>query len=148
MIETAASRHVPAPPHAVFAFMNVPENHARITPAMTRSEEIGRMPDGGARAAFVYRIAGVPLRGTVEATGFVPDRHIAFAMEGDLAGTIRLDFEEEDGGTRVVYRAAYDLPGSRLLRTIRPLVAAVNEQVLKTTLANLARAFEPGGAQT
>jgi len=142
MPSVAASEHVPAPAHDVFAFMNVPANHARITPAITASREVGRMENGGAKAEYLYRLAAVPLRGTVEAVEFVPGTRLAFVMHGDIEGTIRLDFAEEAGGTRVTYAADYSLPGSRLLEAAGPLATAINSRVLKRTLHNLKNSFE------
>jgi carbon monoxide dehydrogenase subunit G len=141
MIAVSTTQHVPAPPHRVFAFLNRPENHAEITPAMTQSREIGRMPNGGARAAYVYRIAGVPFRGTVEAREFAPGERIVFAVGGDIEGTIRLDLAPEADGTRVTYAADYDLPGLGRLKAARPVAKAINARVLRRTLKNLSAAL-------
>jgi len=142
MISVSATEHVPAPLPAVFAFMNEPENQTRITPSLVESEETGRMENGGARATYVYKMAGIPFRGEVTAREFVPHERIVFDMTGDIEGEIRWEFTDEEGGTRVTYAADYEIPGSMLARLAEPIAAKYNERELKSTLANLRERFE------
>jgi uncharacterized protein YndB with AHSA1/START domain len=100
------------------------------------------MQNGGARASYVYKMAGVPFRGEVTAREFAPHERIVFDMTGDIEGEIRWEFTEEDGGTRVTYSARYEIPGSVLATLARPIAAKYNERELRSTLANLRERFE------
>lgn len=133
----SATIHIDAPPERVFAFMNEPANQAAITPSLVESREIGRMPNGGARAAYVYKMAGSSFRGEVAASAFEPNRLIAFALDGDIAGEIRWRFEPEGAGTRFTYSADYEIPGSLLARLAAPIAERYNQRELDAAAANL-----------
>jgi carbon monoxide dehydrogenase subunit G len=144
MISASAEDRIPAPVDAVFAFMNQPANQAALTPSLEVSEEIGRMPNGGARARYVYKMAGMRFTGEVAAQEFVPNERIVFAMTGDIAGRIAWHFSPEGDATIVRYAAEYEVPGSFLARLAEPLAVRYNQRELEATLANLRDRFSHG----
>lgn len=124
----------------VFAYMDAPEHQPDITPSLTRSELVERLPNGGTRAAYTYRILGLPLSGEVRATDYVPNERIIWTMSGGLTGTIRWYFESRDDAskTRFTYAATYALPGPSVIRPVlAPLVRRYNEREVGTLLQNL-----------
>lgn len=139
---------IPAPVDAVFAFMDDPAHQPEITPSLTRSELVERLPHGGARVRYTYRILGVSFDGEVRATNYAPDERIVWAMTGDLRGTLRWYFSSLDGdsGTRFTYAATYALPGPALARPLLgPLVRRYNEREVDRLLQSLrARLAESG----
>lgn len=142
MISSSAQERIPAPVDAVFGFMNQPSNQAAITPSLVESEEVGRMPNGGARARYAYKMAGMTFKGEVAAREFVPNERIVFDMTGDIEGTIRWHFKDEGGSTVVEYAADYTIPGSFLARLAEPLAVRYNERELQNSLSNLRERFE------
>jgi carbon monoxide dehydrogenase subunit G len=142
MPQGSATIHIDAPVARVFAFMNEPANQTAITPSLVESTEVGRMPNGGARAEYAYKMAGMTFRGHVEATELEPDRLIAFAMRGDIAGEIRWRFEPEGDGARFTYAADYEIPGSLLARLAEPIAARYNQRELDSAVANLKERLE------
>lgn len=146
MTEASASIIVEAPPERVFAFMNTPVNQGEVTPSLIESREIGRMPNGGAHAAYTYKMAGLKLDGEVECTEFEQDRLLAFAMTGAIKGAIRQEFEPEGDGTRVTYSARYDLPMPALARLAAPLLSRYNQREIEALLRNLKDRVEAEGA--
>ncbi|MFB6249044.1 MAG: SRPBCC family protein [Salinibacter sp.] len=137
-----------APVAEVFAFMNEPARQPEITPSLTRSEPVERLPNGGARVRYTYRILGISFKGEVRATDYAPSERIVWAMTGDLRGTIRWYFSSLDGDrrTRFTYAATYALPGPALARPLLgPLVRRYNEREVGRLLRRLrARLVEPG----
>ncbi|MFB6271323.1 MAG: SRPBCC family protein [Salinibacter sp.] len=127
----------------VFEFMDTPTHQAEITPSLTESTLVERLPNGGSRARYIYRILGLSFSGEVRATDYVPDERIVWSMEGDLQGTIRWYFKSTEDGCRITYAATYQLPGPRMLRPlVRPLVRRYNEREVRTLLRNLKRRLE------
>lgn len=121
-----------------FAFMDAPANQAEITPSLAQSTLIERLPNGGSRAQYTYRILGLSFSGEVRATDYVPDQRIVWSMQGDLAGTIRWYFEPTDAGARVTYAATYQIPGPGLVEPlVRPLIRRYNEREVRALLRNL-----------
>ncbi|MEF8941034.1 MAG: SRPBCC family protein, partial [Salinivenus sp.] len=139
---------IPAPVDAVFAFMDDPAHQPEITPSLTRSELVERLPNGGSRVRYTYRILGVSFDGEVRATDYAPNDRIVWAMTGDLRGTLRWYFSplDEDSGTRFTYAATYVLPGPGLARPLLgPLVRRYNEREVDRLLQALrARLAESG----
>jgi len=137
---------IAAPVDRVFAFMDAPAHQAEITPSLSESVLIERLPNGGSWAHYTYRILGLSFTGEVRATDYVPDERIVWSMEGDLQGTIRWYFEPSDAGCRIIYAATYQIPGPRLLRPLtRFLVRRYNEREVSTLLHNLKERLESPG---
>jgi Polyketide cyclase / dehydrase and lipid transport. len=128
---------------AVFAYMDTPAHQAEITPSLSESTLVERLPNGGSRARYTYRILGLSFSGEVRATDYVPEERIVWSMEGDLQGTIRWYFESVNAGCRFTYAATYQIPGPTLFRpVVRLLVRGYNEREVRTLLQNLNEQLE------
>lgn len=130
---------VNAPVEAVFAYMDEPRHQPEITPSLTHSHLLERLPNGGSRARYTYRILGLSFSGEVRATDYVPNERIVWSMDGDLHGTIRWYFQTlNDERSRFTYAATYALPGPSLLRPLlKPLVRRYNEREVNALLRRL-----------
>lgn len=134
---------IAAPVEHVFAFMDTPAHQAEITPSLTQSDLIERLPNGGSRARYTYRIWGLSLSGEVQATDYAPNERIVWSMRGELQGTIRWYFESRDSGCRFTYAATYQVPGPGPIRSLaRPLVRRYNEREIRRLLENLKERLE------
>lgn len=131
---------IAVPVEDVFAYMDEPAHQLEITPSLTRSELVERLPGGGARVRYTYRLLGVPFSGEVRATDYAPNERIVWTMTGDLQGTLRWYFEslEEADRSRFTYAATYAVPGPTLLRPLlAPLVRRYNEREVRRILRAL-----------
>lgn len=140
MLTTREHIDLCAPVEEVFAFMDDPSNQPDITPSLTRSHFVERLPNGGSRVEYTYRIFGVSLTGTIRATDYVQDERIVWAMQGDLRGTIRWYFSSLDSAdrTRFTYAATYAVPGPAFVPSLlAPLVRRYNEQEVDALLHRL-----------
>ena len=136
MAEVSASIHVEAPVETVFAYLDDPHNHREVTPSLASVENVERLENGGKRVDHTYTMAGVSLEGTLVEREHVENERMVFEMEGDLTGTITIDTQPTDQGTRLHYSAAYDLPGRVLGTVAEPFVRRYNERELRSTLEN------------
>jgi uncharacterized membrane protein len=130
---------VDAPVEAVFEYMDEPSRQPDITPSLTHSHLLERLPNGGARARYTYTILGLSFSGEVHATDYVPNERIVWTMQGDLKGTIRWYFQPlRDERSRFTYAATYALPGPSFLRPLlKPVVQRYNEREVHTLLRRL-----------
>lgn len=130
---------IDAPVEAVFEYMDEPRHQPQITPSLTHSHLLERLPNGGSRVRYTYRIFGIAFSGEVRATDYVPNERIVWSMEGDLRGTIRWYFQPlTDERSRFTYAATYALPGPSVLRPLlKPLVRRYNEREIHTLLQRL-----------
>jgi uncharacterized membrane protein len=96
--------------------------------------------------AYTYTMAGVDLDGELVAVEYEPERHVRWAMTGDLDGEITWELRPENGATDLTYTARYDLPVPVLDAVVEPFARRYNERELRTTLENLRSRLEHGAA--
>ncbi len=149
MIAVSESTTIDRPVADVFAFLDLPANQPAVTPSLVRSEALERLPNGGRRVAYTYRILGARFTGELEALEYEPERRIRWAMTGDIEGTITWELEPVDGGdrTRFTYAAEYAAPlGIAVLDSLlAPLVRWYNRRELRRTVRNLRAHLEATG---
>jgi len=137
-MKASAETTIDRPRAAVFEYMDVPENQARVSPRLSAVETLGTFDNGGKRAGYTYRLFGLPFEGEVRGVEHDPPERIVFEMVGDVEGRIEWTFEAVDDGTLVTYTAEYDLGLPPVVRwLVRPLVTRVNRRELERTLRNL-----------
>ncbi|WP_331235732.1 SRPBCC family protein [Natronorarus salvus] len=134
---------IDAPVTEVFSFMDDPENHVRVTPSLRSVEGIERVENGGKRAAFDYRILGVPFRGELRDSAYDPPNRMVHDLSGTVSGRITETFESNGSVTEYEYRAEYDLHRfGPLGRLLRPLFVRYNRHELERLLTNVRSQFE------
>ena len=138
-MRNAAEVVIDRPPEAVFEYMDVPENQARISPRLSNVETLGTFDNGGKRASYTYQLLGLTFDGEVHGTVHEPPERIVFELTGDIEGQIEWEFEAVDGGTCVRYTAEYDLGLPRAVELLlRPVTSRYNRWELKQILRHLA----------
>lgn len=145
MITVRQHVDIEASVETVFAYMDEPGHQPEITPSLTRSHLLERLPSGGARVAYTYKILGLPFSGEVRATDYVPNERIVWAMTGGLQGTLRWYFQRlaRDERARFTYAATYALPGPSVLHPLlKPLVRRYNEREIQALLQRLKARLE------
>jgi len=130
---------IDAPVEAVFDYMDEPSRQPEITPSLTHSHLLDRLPNGGSHVRYTYKILGISFSGEVRATDYVPNERIVWSMDGDLSGTLRWYFQSlADNRTRFTYAATYAIPGPSVVRPLlHPLVRRYNEREVHTLLERL-----------
>ena len=137
---------VDRPPEAVFEFMDVPENQARISPRLSAVETVGTFDNGAKHATYTYRLFGLGFDGEVRGIEHDPPELVTFELTGDIEGQIRWAFAPTDGGTRVTYTATYDLGVPAALELLSaPVLNWVNQREIRRTLENPRTSVEMSG---
>jgi len=137
MLHAQSDIHVDAPPDEVFAFLDDPSNHVKITPSLTSLSGVEGVLDDGKRAEFTYQLAGIELSGVVRDIVREPGRKLVQRFSGSISGTVKYLIDPEDEGARVSYEAAYELPSFVLESLAEPLGRTYNRREAETTLRNL-----------
>jgi len=127
---------IDAAPTDVFSFLDDPRNHLKITPSLIDVGNVEALPNGGKRAEYRYKLAGVELVGQVEDVERSTDDHLAQRLSGAIDGTISYDIEDGER-TTVRYKAEYQLPGTVVESVLQPVARAYNEREAEATLENL-----------
>jgi uncharacterized protein YndB with AHSA1/START domain len=145
MISVRDSTWIDAPREAVFDALDRPDDQPRFTPSLETSTLIERLPNGGSRVAYTFRLLGLPLSGEVRATDYDRPERIVWALSGDLQGSIRWYLDPERGGTRFTYAATYALPGPAFLEPVTaPIVRRYNDREVTRLLKTFKRLVETG----
>lgn len=137
MVTVSESIRIDRPPEAVFAYLDQPKNHARVTPSVAESEAVEQLDNGGKRVRYVYEMAGISREGYLTETTHQHGERMVFELSGGITGEIDIRLAETDGGTEVTYTAEYDLPGRVLAAVAEPIARRFNRRQLGETLENL-----------
>jgi len=135
---------IDAPVEVVFDYMDEPRRQPEITPSLTSSDLLERLPNGGSHVRYTYKILGLSFSGEVRATDYVSKKRIVWSMDGDLSGTLRWYFQSlENERTRFTYAATYAIPGPSVFRPfLKSLVRRYNEREVHTILERLKTRLE------
>jgi carbon monoxide dehydrogenase subunit G len=143
---------IESPPAEVFSFLDEPRNHVKITPSLIDVGDVEALPNGGKRAEYRYKLAGVELVGRVEDVERSPGDRLVQDLSGAIDGTIRYEFDGDDGNgdgvdTVVAYEARYRLPDTVIESVLSPIAKAYNEREAEATVENLKTVLETDGSR-
>jgi uncharacterized protein YndB with AHSA1/START domain len=126
-----------APVEKVFAYINDPANLPEIWPSMIEAKEIERLPNGGNRFRWVYKMAGMRFEGSSEDTECVANERVVSETKGGIESTIAWLFQPEAGGTRATNVTDYTVPIPLLGKLAESFIVRQNENEIKVLMANL-----------
>ena len=138
-------RHITieAPVHEVFEYWKNPSNWPEVWPSMTEATDVVLTPDAvGTTARWVYKMAGVRLKGDGEIVECIPDRLIDYKTSGDIDSAFVWTFEDDGDGTKMLADVTYTVPIPVLGKLVEAFVLKVNEHEAEVTLANLKARME------
>jgi uncharacterized protein YndB with AHSA1/START domain len=131
-----------APVEKVCAYVDDPANLVEVWPSLTEVKDVERLPGGGSKFGWVYKMAGVRVEGAAEAVEYIPKRHIVSKSEGGVSRTITWDFEPEGSGTKVTNVAGYTVNLPVLRKLADSFLVKLNEHEGEVLLANLKARME------
>jgi uncharacterized protein YndB with AHSA1/START domain len=135
-----------APVEQVFEYVDDPEKLPEVWPSLIEVHDVKRMPNGGPKFRFVYKLAGVRFNGVSETTEFeLNRRHVVKNSDGrpdGLEATLTWTFAPDSGGTRMDVEADYRMPRSLLGRFAEPFIMRTNEHEMEAVLANIKARLE------
>jgi uncharacterized membrane protein len=144
--EITSRIHIAAPPEAVFDFIDHWPNAMRYLRRVDRWQLVDGSGGTGVGAVFDIGVQAGPthLDGRLQVTEHDRPRRIAFrSLDGPrVVGSWTLTPRE--GGTDVVLRSSYDLPGGILGRVVGAFVSRNAQHDLDASLRELKRLVEGG----
>jgi uncharacterized protein YndB with AHSA1/START domain len=133
---------IDAPVEKVFAYVDDPANLVEVWTSLVEVKDVERLPGGGSKFGWVYKMAGVRFDGVAEAVEYVPNRHIVSKSEGGVSSTITWEFEPEGSGTKVTNVADYTVNLPVLRKLADSFLVKLNEHEGEVLLANLKARME------
>lgn len=137
---------IAAPVDRVFAYTTDPRHLPEVWPNLVEVTNVAPHPDGGSGFDWVYRMAGVKVRGHSEDVEFARNERVVSRSERGIPNTFRWSYAGADGTTELTLEVDYEPPSSLFGRLVRPLLARINERDATTLLRNLKSRLERAGA--
>jgi uncharacterized membrane protein len=126
-----------APTEKVFGYINEPANLPEIWPSMIEAKDVEKLPNGGNRFRWVYKMAGMRFEGTSEDTECVDCERLVSETKGGIESTIDWRFQPEGDGTKTGFEVEYKVPIPLLGRLAESFIVRQNENEMDVLLANL-----------
>jgi uncharacterized protein YndB with AHSA1/START domain len=126
-----------APVAKVFGYLDEPTNLPEIWPSLIEARDVERLPNGGTAFKWIYKMAGMRLKGTSEATEYIPNRRTVFKSKGGVQSTIAWMLQPDADGTKVIFEAECTVPARLVGRLTETFIVKQNEREAELILANL-----------
>lgn len=139
MVKTVKSITIKAPVEKVFDYISEPTNLPEIWPSLVEIKDVQKLPSGGTRNRWVYKMAGIRLEGTSESEDAecIPNQRLVSKTKGSVEGTIIWTFQPEAGGTKVTFGGEYTVPIPVLGKLAEAIIVKMNDHEGELILANL-----------
>jgi uncharacterized membrane protein len=133
---------ISAPVEKVFNFIDGGVNLPEIWPSLVEVTDVKRLPNGGHTDKFVYKMAGIKLKGASEDIEYVPNQRIVTKTTGGAESTQTWQFEPAGGETKVTFTAEYIVPIPVLGKLAEAVIVKMNDREGDLVLANLKARME------
>ena len=137
MAKVKKSIVIDAPVEKVFGYVDRPANLPEFWSSFVEARDIERLPNGGTRFGWVYKMSGVRFEGTTQTTEYVANERLVTENKGGVSSTITWTFHPEYGGTKVIFEADYTVNLPVLRKLAESFLVKQNEREAETLLANL-----------
>ena len=137
MAKLTKSIHVKAPVEDVYNFLYEPENQVEIWPSLIEIKNVQKLPNGGNKYTWVYKMAGMRFEGKGEDIEVIPYKRLTSKNEGGIDSTVSWLFEAQNDGTLVTAETEYKVPIPLLGKLAENIIVKQNEREAEVILANL-----------
>ena len=130
-----------APVEKIFNYISTPNNLPEFWPSLVEVTDIESLPNGGYKARYVYKMAGVSFKGTGEYTEIVPNQSLVIVTKGGIKSILTWTLRSQANRTRVTLTINYKIPVPLLSKLAEAVVEKMNKQELTSMLTNLRTMF-------
>ncbi|GAF90054.1 unnamed protein product [marine sediment metagenome] len=142
MATVSKSITINAPIEKVFKYTTDQTNLPEIWPSLVENKVVERLPNGGTKAQFVYKMAGMRFEGISIDTEFIPNQRVVSKTEGGVESEITWEYQSEGEATKVTFSAEYTVPIPLIGKLAETFIVKLNENEAETILANLKARME------
>ena len=130
------------PIEKVFNYIDDTSNLPEIWPSLVEVTDVKPLPDGGHTDRWVYKMAGMHLKGSSEGTEHIPNQRIVIKSKGGVESIQTWTFQPDAGGTKVAFEVEYTVPIPVLGKLAEAIVVKINDHEGDIILANLKARME------
>lgn len=121
----------------IFSYISIPNNLPEFWPSLVKVTNVQSLPNGGYKARYVYKMAGISFKGTGEYTKIVPNKSLVIVTKGGIRSVLKWTFRSQANRTRVALTIDYKIPIPLLGKLAEVVVEKVNGHELTLMLAIL-----------
>lgn len=134
---------IKASPQRVYDFLTQPTNLPSIWPNMVSVSNVVARPGGAHDFDWVYKMAGIHLKGHAETLEAIPGKLARIRNESGIKSTFLWTYEGLNGtGMRLTLAVEYDIPTPIIGKIAEALLVKLNERDADNMLANLKDTME------
>lgn len=133
---------VNAPIEKVFDYLNDPVSTLEYWPSMVDVRDIQKLPNGGNKFRWTYKMAGIRLEGTSEDAEIILNRKLVSKSTGGIDSVFIWTLQPDGSGTRVEVSIDYKIPIPVIGKLAEAVIVKINDQESTTILANLKTLLE------
>ncbi len=141
MVKAVKTITIKAPVEKVYDYISEPTNLPEIWPSLVEIKDVQKLPSGGTKERWVYKMAGIRLEGTSESED-TENQRIVSKSKGGAESTQIWMFQPEAGGTKVTLEVEYTVPIPVLGKLAEAIIVKMNEHEAELILANLKARME------
>jgi len=142
MVKMVKTINIKAPVEKVFDYISEPTNLPEFWPSLVEVKDVQRLPSGGTKNRWVYKMAGIHLEGTSEDAEHIPNQRLVSKTKGGVESTQTWVFQPEAGGTKVTFEIEYTVPIPVLGKLAEAVIVKMNDHEGELILANLKARME------
>jgi len=131
-----------APVEEVFNYISNQSNLLEIWPSLIENKVIERLPNGGAKTQYVYKMAGMRFEGISIDTEYVPNKRTVSKTQGGVGSEITWELQPEGEATKVVFSGEYTIPVPLLGKLAEAFIVKQNDNEAEIILENLKARME------
>jgi uncharacterized protein YndB with AHSA1/START domain len=128
---------IKAPPETVFGFLEDPKHFPEIFPSLIEVKDVEKLPTGGYRYHWIYKLAGFKFEGETMTTQWAPPKTIVDKTKGEIESTFEWKFFPENGHTKVELEIGFEFPKQLVGKFEEPFLLRLNEREAEMVLWNL-----------
>jgi uncharacterized membrane protein len=133
---------VNVPAEKIYNYVQDPLTALEYWPSMMDIRDIQKLPNGGSKFHWTYKMAGMRLEGTSEDTELIPNRKAVSKSTGGIDSVVTWSFEPAGGGTRVDFSVDYTIPMPVIGKLAESVIVKLNDHEATTIVANIKARLE------
>ena len=142
MVKVKKEITIKAPVEKIFGFISEPIHLPEIWPSLVEVSDVKRLPNGGTSNRWVYKMAGMHLKGTSEDVERIINQRLVSKTKGGVESTQAWTFQPDAGGTKVTFEVEYTVPIPVLGKLAEAIIVKMNDHEGELILTNLKTRME------
>ena len=142
MVKVNKSIIINAPIEKIFKYITEQTNLPEIWPSLVENNVVERLPNGGTKSKYVYKMADMRFEPFSEESEFIPNQRVVSKTAEGVESEIIWEFQSEGEATKVTFKGEYIVPIPLIGKLAEAFIVKQNDNEAEVILANLKARME------